>query len=71
MCLDIDFFGFILFGAVCVSWIQMSVSYPRLGKFSAIMSSNKFSPFLSVFFFLNPYNVNVSMLVVSEVCVLN
>ena len=33
----------------CSSWTWMSVSLPRLGKFSAIMSSNMFSapPFLS------------------------
>ena len=38
-------FVFILFGTVCFSWIFLS--FPMLGKFSAIMSSNMvFNPFL-------------------------
>ena len=32
-----------LFGALCASCTWMSVSFPRLGKFSAIISSNKSS----------------------------
>ena len=43
--------GLILFGILCVSWFWISVSLPRLGNFSATMSSNNFSvpvsPFLS------------------------
>ena len=42
-CLSVDLFGFILFGTLCASWTWMSVSFPRLGKFSAIISSNKLS----------------------------
>ena len=30
-------------GTLCASWIWISVSFPILGKFSAIVSSNKFS----------------------------
>ena len=41
-----------------LDWV--SVSFPMLGKFSAITSSNIFSgPFPSLFFFWDPYNVNV------------
>lgn len=44
-------FGFILFGTLWDSWIWMPVSFLRLGKFLAIISSSKCSapPF---FFFL-------------------
>ena len=31
-----DFFGFILFGTLCVFWMWMSVSFPRLGKFQLL-----------------------------------
>ena len=43
MCLDVIFFGLILFGTLFVSWTWMSVSFPRLGKFSAIIPSDKLS----------------------------
>ena len=46
MCLCVDRFELILFGTLCYSWTWMSVSFPRLGKFSAIMPSNMFcAPF--------------------------
>ena len=40
VCLDEDLFGIILFGTLCAAWTWMSVSFPRLGKFSVIISSN-------------------------------
>lgn len=44
------------------------VSFPRLGKFSAIIFSNKFSAlFHYLFFFWNPYSVNVPMLDVTSI----
>ena len=36
-------FRFISFGTLCASWTWMSVSFARLGKFSTIISSNRFS----------------------------
>ena len=40
----VEFWG----GNLCASWIWISVSFPRLGKFSAIISSNKFSAAFSL-----------------------
>ena len=42
MYLGVVFFGN-LFGTLCASWTWMSVFFPRLGKFSAIMPLNMFS----------------------------
>uniref|UniRef100_A0A9L0INV3 Uncharacterized protein n=1 Tax=Equus asinus TaxID=9793 RepID=A0A9L0INV3_EQUAS len=47
-CLDVGLFGFILFGALCDSCTWMSVSFLRLGMFSTIISSNRFSAPLSL-----------------------
>lgn len=64
MCFKEDLFEFNLFGELWASWIWISVSLPRLDKFSAITSLNKlFVPFsvssplsaflpLCIFFFL-------------------
>uniref|UniRef100_A0A9L0SPR2 Uncharacterized protein n=1 Tax=Equus caballus TaxID=9796 RepID=A0A9L0SPR2_HORSE len=49
VCLGVGLFGFILFGTFCASWIKTSVSFPRLGKFSAIISPNKLSASFSLF----------------------
>lgn len=46
MLLGVDLLGFI-FGALCASWAWYSVSFPMLGNFSAMVSSNKFSSPLS------------------------
>lgn len=37
-----DPLGFILFGTLCDSWTWMPIFFPRLWKFSAVMSSNIF-----------------------------
>lgn len=43
-----DLLQFILFGILCASWNWMSISFPRLVKFSGLNSSSKFSvPFSS------------------------
>ena len=39
MCFEGFHLGFILFGTLWVSWTLMAISFPVLGKFSAIISS--------------------------------
>ena len=43
MCLGVFLLGFDVFGTLRTSWICMSISFTRLGKFSFIIFSNKFS----------------------------
>jgi len=43
MCIGVFHLGFILFGTLWVSWTWVIISFPILGKFSAIISSNIFS----------------------------
>ena len=43
MCLAVGLFGFLLFGTLCVSWTWVTFSLLRLGKFSIITFSNRFS----------------------------
>ena len=38
--------GFILLGTLCASWAWLTISFPMLGKFSAIISSSNFSQVL-------------------------
>ena len=57
----------ILMGVLCASWVWMSVSFLRLRKFSAIISSNKLSacPSSSLFFSGSPMLQMLLYLVVS------
>lgn len=57
--LGVGLFGFTLFETLCASWTWMSVSLPRLGKLSAIISLNKVSVPFSFFSFWGSYNKNV------------
>ena len=43
MCFSMFLFRFVLYGTPCTSWIWVTASFPMLGKFSAIISSNIFS----------------------------
>ena len=69
MCLGVFCLGFILFGTLWVSWTCVTISFPILGKFSAIISSSIFSqPSFFVFFFWDSYDSNVGVFhIVSEV----
>lgn len=68
MHIGIDISEFIFFGILCAFRTWMSVVFLRLGEFTAIISSTKFSAPFSHFSFCNSYNVNVNMLyLVSEV----
>jgi len=63
MCLDVFLLVVLLPGTICASWTWLTISFPLLGKFSDIMSSNIFlGPFslsLFFFFFWDPYDANV------------
>ena len=43
VCLGVFLLGFILPGTLCASWTWVTVSFPRLGKFLTVISSNIFS----------------------------
>ena len=68
MCLGVFLHGFILYGTLCASWTSLIISFPILGKFSTIISSNIFSLSFFLFFFWDPYNLNVGAFNISEVC---
>ena len=61
MCLGVFLFGSNFFGTLWASWTSWkSISFTRLGKFSFIICSNKFSNFLLLFFsFWHPYNLDI------------
>ena len=68
VCLGVFLLGFILYGILCASWTWVAISFPMLGKFSTIISSNIFSGSFSLFSFWDPYNANVAVFnVVPEV----
>ena len=43
MCLGVFCLGFVLFGTLWVFWTWVAISFPILGKFSAIIYSSNFS----------------------------
>lgn len=68
MCFGVKLFGFILLGTLSASWTWLNVSFPRLGKFSPIISPSNFSAPFSLFSSWVPCNVNVNILdVIPEV----
>ena len=42
LCLGMFLLGFILYGTLCSSWTWVAISFPMLGKFSSIISSDIF-----------------------------
>ena len=60
VCLCVFLFEIILPETLCASWTWLTVSFPILGKFSVIISSNIISgPFPLFSFWDSPYNANV------------
>lgn len=58
MCLSMVFFGLIILGTLRVSWTWISISFPRLRKFSTIISSI-ISPCFSLCLLWDHYNANI------------
>ena len=68
MCLGMFLLGFILYETLFASWTLVIISFPMLGKFSTIVSSNSFSDPFFLFFFWDSYNSNIDVFsVVPEV----
>ena len=63
MCLGVGLFGFIFLGIPCASWTWMSVSFAKLGKFSDIISSSRFSVPFSLSLFSSSGTLVIQMLV--------
>ena len=61
MYLGVLLLGFILSGPLCASWTLLTISFPTLRKFSAIISSNIFSAPFSLSSLSDPYNANVAV----------
>lgn len=69
ICLGVDLIELTLLETLCASGTWMSVSFPKLGNFLAIISSNKLSTFSIFFFFWDLYNASVNMQeLFQEVC---
>jgi len=53
--------AFTLYGTLCASWTWVAISFPKLGKFLNVVSSDIFlRPYLFLFFFFwDPYNFNI------------
>ena len=67
MYLGVFFLGFILYGTLCASWTWVTISFPMLGKFLAIISSNIFShPFFFSSFSWTPIIQMLVHLVLSQ-----
>ena len=71
MCLGVFLLGFILYRTLYTSWTWLTISFSMLGKFSTIISLKFFFIlFLYLFFFRDPYNLNVGAFdIVPEVSV--
>ena len=55
MYLGVGLLGLLLSGVLCASWIWMSISFPKLGKFSDIIYSNLSSAPFSLLGFCNAH----------------
>ena len=61
MCLGMFHLGFILYGTLCASWTWLTISFPMVGKFSTISSSNIFS---DTFFFSSSFETPIIQMLV-------
>ena len=59
ICCGADLFLLILKGVLCASWVWMPISFPRLGKFSAIVCSNKPSVPFCLLLLLTSCDMNI------------
>ena len=66
VCLSVFLLGFILSGNLWTSWTWLTISFPLLEKFSAIIFANFFSSPSSLFFFWDPYNQMLVHLMLSQ-----
>ena len=66
MCLEVFHLGFILFGTLWVSWTWVIISFPILGKFSTIISSNIFSWSFFLFSSETPMILMLGSLILSQ-----
>lgn len=64
VCLGLTLFGLILFGTL--SFLDLDICFVSQGSFQLLCSKVFSAPF-SLFFFWDPYIVNVNMLDVSEI----
>ena len=61
LCLSVVLLGFVLPGTLCTSWAWLTVSFPTLGKFPAIISSHIFS---GPFFLSSPSGTHIMWILV-------
>ena len=59
MCLAVGLFGFLLIGTLCVSWIWVSFSLIKLGKFSIITFQTGFLSFALLLLLLYSYYMDI------------
>ena len=65
MCLGVFLLGFILHRPQCASWTWLTISFPMLGKFSGIISSNIF---LGHFSLSSPYGTPILQMLPQRPC---
>ena len=62
VCLGVFLIGLILYGFLFISQTWVTVSFPRLGRFSTTISPNILGELFDSLLLWNTYNVNISVL---------